>query len=127
MSGILCRMLRTSLLDVLGEDYIRMARSKGLGGFDVLWIHALRNALLPVITLLGSMLGGLLAGAVLTETLFDWPGIGRLFYSAFQSRDYPLVQGIVLWIAVIYVFINILVDIIYSLVDPRIALTKESV
>jgi ABC-type dipeptide/oligopeptide/nickel transport system permease component len=120
LSGILTRMVRTSMLECLGEDYVRTARSKGLAERDVLFKHALRNAMIPVITIMGNMLGGLLAGAVITETLFDWPGIGKLFFSAFQSRDYPLVQGVVLWIAVSYVLINLLVDILYSLVDPRV-------
>jgi len=122
LSGILTRMVRTSMLECLGEDYVRTARSKGLEERDVLFKHALRNAMIPVLTIMGNMLGGLLAGAVITETLFDWPGIGKLFFSAFQSRDYPLVQGIVLWIAVSYVLINLFVDILYSLFDPRVRL-----
>lgn len=120
LSGILTRMLRTSVLECLGEDYIRTAYSKGLKERVVLLRHALRNAMIPVITILGNMLGGLLAGAVITETLFDWPGIGKLFYSAFQSRDYPVVQGVVLWISVSYVLINFFIDILYSLIDPRV-------
>ncbi|MEO5667043.1 MAG: ABC transporter permease [Bdellovibrionota bacterium] len=120
LSGILTRMVRTSMLECLGEDYVRTARSKGLEERDVLFKHALRNAMIPVLTIMGNMLGGLLAGAVITETLFDWPGIGKLFFSAFQSRDYPLVQGIVLWIAVSYVLINIFVDVMYSVFDPRV-------
>jgi peptide/nickel transport system permease protein len=88
----------------------------------VLFKHALRNAMIPILTILGNMLGGLLAGAVITETLFDWPGIGKLFYSAFQSRDYPLIQGVVLWISMSYVLINLIVDILYSVLDPRVRL-----
>jgi peptide/nickel transport system permease protein len=122
LSGMLTRMVRTSMLETLGEDYIRTARSKGLAEKFVLFKHALRNAMIPVITILGNMLGGLLAGAVITETLFDWPGIGKLFYSAFQSRDYPLIQGVVLWISVSYVAINLFVDILYSIFDPRVRL-----
>ncbi len=120
LSGILTRMIRTSVLECLGEDYIRTARAKGLKERNVLFKHALRNAMIPVITIMGNMLGGLLAGAVITETLFDWPGIGKLFFSAFQQRDYPLVQGVVLWISVSYVFINLFVDLAYSFVDPRV-------
>lgn len=122
LSGVLTRMLRTSMLDVLNEDFVRTARSKGLRESAVIVKHTLRNALIPVVTILGNMLGNLLSGAVLTETLFDFPGIGKLFYQAFQSRDFPLVQGVVLWIAGIYVVVNILVDLVYSLIDPRIRL-----
>jgi len=122
LSGMLTRMVRTSMLETLGEDYIRTARSKGLAEKYVLFKHALRNAMIPVITILGNMLGGLLAGAVITETLFDWPGIGKLFYSAFQSRDYPLIQGVVLWISISYVLINLFVDVLYSVFDPRVRL-----
>jgi peptide/nickel transport system permease protein len=120
LSGSLTRMVRTSMLECLGEDYVRTARSKGLKESDVLFKHALRNAMIPVLTILGNMLGGLLAGAVITETLFDWPGIGKLFFSAFQSRDYPLVQGVVLWISISYVLINLFVDVLYSVFDPRV-------
>jgi peptide/nickel transport system permease protein len=122
ISGMLTRMVRTSMLEILGEDYIRTARSKGLAEGFVLFKHALRNAMIPILTILGNMLGGLLAGAVITETLFDWPGIGKLFYSAFQSRDYPLIQGVVLWISMSYVLINLIVDILYSVLDPRVRL-----
>lgn len=120
LSGILTRMVRTAMLECLGEDYVRTARSKGLTEKDVLFKHALRNAMIPVLTIMGNMLGGLLAGAVITETLFDWPGIGKLFFAAFQSRDYPLVQGVVLWISISYVLINLFVDIMYSVFDPRV-------
>jgi peptide/nickel transport system permease protein len=115
-------MIRTSVLETLKEDYVRTARSKGLSDSVVLWKHALRNALIPVITVLGNMLGALLAGAVITETIFDWPGLGKLFFGAFQSRDFPLIQGIVLWIAAVYVTINALVDVSYSWIDPRVRL-----
>jgi ABC-type dipeptide/oligopeptide/nickel transport system permease component len=122
LSGMLTRMVRTSMLECLGEDYVRTARSKGLGELSVLFRHTLRNAMIPVLTIVGNMLGGLLAGAVITETLFDWPGIGKLFFSAFQGRDYPLIQGVVLWIAVTYVFVNLLIDLLYSVFDPRVRL-----
>lgn len=122
LAGILTRMIRTSVLECLSEDFVRTARSKGLSETKVLFRHTLRNAFIPVLTVMGNMLGGLLAGAVLTETLFDWPGLGKLFYSAFRERDYPLIQGIVLWIAVSYSLINIGVDFLYSVVDPRVRL-----
>lgn len=122
LSGLLTRMIRASLLDTLSEDFVRTARAKGLSEGRVLLVHALRNGLIPVVTVLGNLLGSVLAGAVLTETLFDWPGIGRLFYSAFQSRDYPLIQGIVLWTSLSYIVVNLLVDVVYAWVDPRIRL-----
>lgn len=120
MAAILSRMLRSSLLEVLGEDYIRSARARGLSPMRVLFRHALNNAMLPLITLLGLQLGGLLAGAVITETVFDWPGIGRLTVEAIQRRDYPLLQACVLFISVVYVFINLLTDMLYQFIDPRI-------
>ena len=120
MASILSRMVRATLLEVLGEDYIRTARAKGLGPQTVIWRHALRNALLPVITLLGLQLGALLAGAVITETVFSWPGIGQLVIEAIQRRDYPVVQACVLLISVMYVLVNTLTDMAYGWSDPRI-------
>jgi peptide/nickel transport system permease protein len=120
LSAILARMIRSSVLEVLGEDFIRTAYAKGLTRRQVLIRHALPNALLPVITILGLQLGALLAGAVITETVFSWPGIGLLTVEAIQSRDYPVVQACVLLIALTYVLINSLTDLVYSLVDPRI-------
>jgi peptide/nickel transport system permease protein len=120
MAAILSRMLRSTLLEVLGEDYIRSARARGLSPLRVLFRHALNNAMLPLITLLGLQLGSLLAGAVITETVFDWPGIGRLTVEAIQRRDYPLLQGCVLFISVVYVLINLLTDMMYRFIDPRI-------
>ena len=125
LTGILTRMVRSCMLEILGEDFVRTARAKGLHERVILWRHVLRNALLPVMTLLGNMLGGLFAGALITETLFDWPGIGRLFYSGVQQRDYPLIQGGVIWVALCYVLINALVDIAYALVDPRIRIFSD--
>jgi peptide/nickel transport system permease protein len=122
LSGFLSRLLRSSLLEVFQEDYIRTARSKGLSWPAIVFRHAYKNAAIPVVTVIGNMLGGLLAGAVLTETLFDWPGIGKLFFSAFQSRDFPLIQGVVLWISCSYLIINFLMDGVYSWIDPRIRL-----
>ena len=118
--GIIARMTRSSMLDVLQEDYIRTAKAKGLGGRIVLYRHALKNAALPVVTIIGLQAGTLLAGAVLTETIFSWPGIGRWVYDAILGRDYPIVQGGTLLIALIFVVVNFLVDILYALLDPRI-------
>lgn len=120
LSAILARMIRSSVLEVLGEDFIRTAYAKGLTHRQVLIRHALPNALLPVITILGLQLGTLLAGAVITETVFSWPGIGLLTVEAIQTRDYPVVQACVLLIALTYVLINSLTDLMYALVDPRI-------
>jgi peptide/nickel transport system permease protein len=120
MAAILARMVRSSLLEVLHDDYIRTARSKGLSESRVILFHALRNALLPVITLIGMQMGGLLAGAVITEKVFSWPGIGMLTMEAIQRRDYPVVQGAVLFISLSYLLINTLTEIIYDWIDPRI-------
>jgi len=122
LAAVLSRMVRSSMLEVLGEDYIRTARAKGLPPHRVILHHGLRNALLPVITLLGLQLGALLAGAVITETVFSWPGIGLLTIEAIQSRDYPVVQACVLLISVGYVLVNLLTDIAYAWADPRIRL-----
>ncbi|MFA7593936.1 MAG: nickel ABC transporter permease [Thiohalobacteraceae bacterium] len=120
LAAILARMIRSSVLEVLGEDYIRTAYAKGLSRRRVLLRHALPNALLPVITVLGLQLGTLLAGAVITETVFSWPGIGLLTIEAIQSRDYPVVQACVLLIALTYVIVNSLTDLLYAVIDPRI-------
>jgi peptide/nickel transport system permease protein len=120
MAAILIRMLRATLLDRLQEDYIRTARAKGAGEARVLLGHALRNAVLPVITILGLQAGALLGGTIITETIFAWPGLGRLTLLAIQTRDYPLVQGCILAIALSYVSINLLTDLLYGMVDPRL-------
>jgi peptide/nickel transport system permease protein len=122
LSAVLMRMTRASLLDVLGQDYVQTARAKGLSEFRVQWKHALRNALIPVITILSLQLGALLSGTVITETIFDWPGLGELLYRAIQARDYPLVQGCVLVIASLYVIVNLAADVAYSLVNPQVRL-----
>lgn len=119
-TGIIARMTRSAMLDVLGQDYIRTARAKGLPGSGVVFKHALRNALVPVITVGGLEFGSLMAGAVITETVFTWPGIGRLLVQSILARDYPIVQGAVLLIALSFIVINILVDLVYAFVDPRI-------
>jgi len=114
------RMTRGAMIEVLGQDYLRTARAKGLRERTVVWKHALRNASLPIVTVLGVQVGGLLSGAVLTETIFAIPGIGRLMIQAILFRDYPLVQGIVILAASLFVFINLLVDLVYARLDPRI-------
>lgn len=120
MAAILSRMVRSSLLEVLGEDYVRTARAKGLSERRVILHHGLRNALLPVITMLGLQLGTLLGGAVITELVFSWPGVGQLLIDAIHRRDYPVVQACVLLISVTYVVVNMLTDFVYAWVDPRV-------
>lgn len=125
LAAILSRMVRASLLEVLNEDYIRTARAKGVGELRVITYHALRNALLPVITLLGLQLGALLGGAVITETVFSWPGLGQLTVEAINRRDYPVVQATVLLISLTYVAVNTLTDIVYAWSDPRLRLAGK--
>lgn len=119
-SAVLARITRSSVLEVLGLEYVRTAHAKGLSGGTVVYRHALRNALIPVLTIVGLQFGGLLAGAVIVESVFSRPGLGRLAVSAILSRDFPMAQGIVLVVAVTYVFVNLGVDLLYGLVDPRI-------
>jgi ABC-type dipeptide/oligopeptide/nickel transport system permease component len=119
LSAILTRMTRTSLLEVLNEDYIRTARAKGLSERQVLLRHALRAALLPMVTIVGLQMGSLLAGAVITETIFSWNGIGRLLVDSIEKRDYPVTQACVLVVALSYVLINQLTDVAYHWLDPR--------
>jgi peptide/nickel transport system permease protein/oligopeptide transport system permease protein len=119
--AVLARLTRASVLEVLGEDYVRTARAKGLRERGVVLKHALRNALLPVVTLLGLQAGQLMGGAVLTETVFAWPGLGRLMVKAIFARDYVLLQGAVLLYALAFVVVNLLVDLSYGLLDPRIS------
>lgn len=119
LAAINTRMVRASLLEVLGQPFVRTARAKGLGEGRAVWRHALPNAALPVLTLLGLQLGNLLAGAVITETVFAWPGIGTLLMDAIRQRDYPVVQGCVLFISVAYVLVNTLTDLAYGWLDPR--------
>jgi peptide/nickel transport system permease protein len=125
LMAILTRMTRSSVLEVLHEDYITTARSKGLREQVVIFKHALRNALIPVITIIGFQCGALLSGALITETIFAWPGLGRLTITAIQKRDYPLVQGCVLVIALSYIFINLLTDLAYAWADPRIRFDRK--
>jgi len=118
--AIIARMTRSAMLEVLSQDYIRTARAKGLMSNRVVLKHAFRNALVPVVTIGGLEFGSLMAGAVLTETVFNWPGIGRLLVDSILARDYPVVQGAVLLIATSFIFINIVVDLVYAFIDPRI-------
>jgi peptide/nickel transport system permease protein len=118
--GLIARMTRSSMLEVLGQDYIRTARAKGAPFRRVVFRHALRNALLPVMTVIGLQFGALLGGAVVTETVFAWPGVGRLLVDSIFFRDYPVVQGLVLMFGTTFVLINLLVDVLYAYVDPRI-------
>jgi ABC-type dipeptide/oligopeptide/nickel transport system permease component len=120
LAAILTRMVRTSMLEELGHDYIRTARAKGLSERAVVYRHALRNAMIPVLTVLGLQFGALLAGAIVTETIFSWPGIGRLTIQAIGNRDYYLVQGCILAIGLTYVAVNFLTDLLYSVANPRI-------
>jgi peptide/nickel transport system permease protein len=120
LAAILTRMVRTSMLEELSQDYVRTARAKGLSEPVVVYRHALRNALIPVITVLGLQFGALLAGAIVTETIFSWPGLGRLTIQAISNRDYYLVQGCILAISATYVAVNFLTDLVYSAVNPRI-------
>ena len=120
LAAILTRMVRTAMLEELSQDYIRTARAKGLPESTVVYKHALRNALIPVLTVVGLQFGALLAGAIVTETIFSWPGIGRLTIQAINSRDYYLVQGCILTIGLTYVIVNFVTDFLYSLANPRI-------
>jgi peptide/nickel transport system permease protein len=120
--AIIARMTRSSLLDVLGLDYIRTARAKGLGEVAVILRHGLRNAMLPIVTIIGLQFGILLAGAVLTETIFNLSGVGRSLYEAITARDYRVVEGFTLVIAVIFVVVNLVVDVSYAYLDPRVRL-----
>ena len=119
-AAIIARLTRSSMLEVLGQDYVRTARAKGLAWSGVVVRHALKNALIPIVTIFGLQFGNLLAGAVIAETVFSRPGLGRLVVGGILAKDFPLVQGAVLFVAVAYVLINVLVDVAYALVDPRI-------
>ena len=120
LAAILTRMVRTSVIEELSGDYVRTARAKGLSETAVLFRHAFRNALIPILTILGLQFGTLLAGTIVTESIFSWPGVGRLAVQAIQARDYPLLQGCILLIALSYVFVNLMTDLVYALVDPRV-------
>ena len=119
-AAYIARMGRSSLLEVIREDYVRTARAKGVSESGVLFRHALRNALIPILTILGLQFGTLLAGTIVTETIFSWPGIGRLTVSAISNRDYALVQGCILAVGLTYVLVNLLTDLLYTVANPRI-------
>ena len=118
--AVIARMTRSSMLEVLSEDYVRTARAKGLSEFRVISLHALRNALIPVVTVVGLQVGGLLAGAVLTETIFSWPGVGKWLIETIARRDYPALQGGILLISSLVIIVNVLVDVLYGAINPRI-------
>ncbi|UDL96033.1 MULTISPECIES: ABC transporter permease subunit [Lichenihabitans] len=118
--AVIARMTRSSMLEVLSEDYVRTARAKGLSPFRVIGVHALRNALIPVTTVIGLMTGSLLAGAVLTESIFSWPGVGHYLIEAISRRDYPALQGGIMLVSAVVILVNLLVDTTYGLINPRI-------
>jgi peptide/nickel transport system permease protein len=121
-TAIVSRMTRSNMLDVLGRDYIRTVRAKGVGERVVVYQHALRNAFVPVLTVIGLQFGTLLGGAVLTESVYSWPGIGRLLVDSIGARDFPMVQGIVFTFAAMFIVVNIITDLLYTVVDPRVSL-----
>jgi len=123
LASILARITRSSVVETLQAEYIRTARSKGISELRILFRHALRNALIPIVTVIGLQVGVLLSGAIITEAIFDWPGLGNLLISAINSRNYPLVQGCVLFIAGSYVIVNLVIDLLYAYLDPRIRLS----
>jgi ABC-type dipeptide/oligopeptide/nickel transport system permease component len=120
------RLTRSGMLEVLGQDYIRTARAKGVGGRPIVWKHALKNAAIPIVTIVGIELGTLLGGSVITETIFAWPGVGRLSVQAIYNRDYPVVQAAVFTLASTFVLVNLVVDVLYTYLDPRIRLTRRA-
>lgn len=122
--AVIARMTRSAMLEVLGEDYIRTARAKGLPGVRVVAIHALRNALIPVVTIIGLQVGVLFTGAILTETIFSWPGVGKWLIEAISRRDYPVLQGGILLLGTVVMAVNLLVDITYGVINPRVRLQK---
>jgi len=121
--AIIARMTRASMIEVMKEDYVRTAKAKGCTKRQVILIHALKNALMPVITVIGLMLGTLFAGAILTETTFSWPGIGKWLVNAVNQRDFPIIQSTTLIIAIIFVSVNLIVDLLYAVINPKIRLS----
>ena len=121
--AIIARMTRASMIEVMKEEYIRTARAKGCSNMQVIMVHALKNALLPVLTVVGLMVGTLFAGAILTETTFSWPGIGKWLINAVHQRDFPIIQSTTLIIASMFVMVNLIVDVLYAVVNPRIRLS----
>jgi dipeptide transport system permease protein len=122
--AVIARMTRSAMLEVLGEDYIRTAKAKGLSRFRIITLHALRNALIPVVTVIGLQVGVLFTGAILTETIFSWPGVGKWLIEAIFRRDYPVLQGGVLLLGIVVMTVNLLVDLAYGLINPRIRHTR---
>ena len=122
--AVIARMTRSAMLEVLGEDYIRTAKAKGLSRFRVICLHALRNALIPVVTVIGLQVGVLFTGAILTETIFSWPGVGKWLIEAIFRRDYPVLQGGILLLGAVVMSVNLLVDLAYGLINPRIRHTR---
>jgi len=125
LSAVLMRMIRSSFLEILPQDFLATAKAKGLSERRVIFIHAFRNACLPIITILSLQLGALLTGTIITETVFAWPGVGRLIIQSISARDYQLVQGCVIFIATVYIITNLLADILYGLLDPRIRIDQN--
>lgn len=120
--AIISRMTRSSLLEVLKSDYVRTAKSKGLSNFSVVFKHAFRNALIPIVTVVGNNFAGLMAGAIITEKVFNWPGLGTAMITAIEQRDFPVVMGLTLFLALVFVVVNLIIDISYSFIDPRVRL-----
>jgi peptide/nickel transport system permease protein len=118
--AVIMRMTRSSMLEVMGEDYVRTARAKGVMPWRVVFKHALRNAMLPTVTVIGLQVGLLMGGAIITETIFSWPGVGQIAYASIYRRDYAMIQGVVLYGALLFVLVNLLVDILYAVLDPRV-------
>jgi peptide/nickel transport system permease protein len=118
--AIIMRMTRSSMLEVMGEDYVRTARAKGVVPWRVIFKHALRNAMLPTVTVIGLQVGLLMGGAIITETIFSWPGVGQIAYESVNRRDYAMIQGVVLYGATLFVLVNLLVDVLYAVLDPRV-------
>ena len=118
--AVIMRMTRSSMLEVMGEDYVRTARAKGVVPWRVIFKHALRNAMLPTVTVIGLQAGLLMGGAVITETIFSWPGVGQIAYDSVNRRDYAMIQGVVLYGATLFVLVNLLVDVLYAVLDPRV-------
>jgi peptide/nickel transport system permease protein len=118
--AVVMRMTRSSMLEVMGEDYVRTARAKGVVPWRVVFKHALRNAMLPTVTVIGLQVGLLMGGAVITETIFSWPGVGQIAYESIYRRDYAMIQGVVLYAAALFVLVNLLVDVLYAVLDPRV-------
>ena len=118
--AVIARMTRSAMLEVLGEDYIRTARAKGMAPIRVVALHALRNALIPIVTVIGLQVGALFTGAILTETIFSWPGVGKWLIEAIGRRDYPALQGGVMLVSTVVILVNLLVDVLYGVINPRI-------